>query len=97
MAKKTTIQQLAKLADGPRRSGGGLEVNYRKGAREGTLTQIEWGRLPSGRATITEITCLDNGSPRGYHKSYALEPTTVIFVSPEGRRGPPLPAKWFLD
>ena len=97
MPKMTPIQQLAKLADGPRRNGGSLEVNYRKGGREGTLTQIEWGRLPSGQPTKREITCLDNGEAKRYDKSYELEPTTVVFIDPEGLRGPPLPAKFFLE
>ena len=95
-AKMTTIQQLAKMAEIARRGGGSVEADYRNGAQEGTLTQIEWGRLPSGAATIREITCLDNGNVRRYDKTYELDVTTLTIVAPDGHRWS-LPAKLFLE
>ena len=95
-AKMTAIQQLAKMAEIARRGGGSVEADYRNGAQEGTLTQIMWGRLPSGAATIREITCLDNGNERCYDKTYELDVTTLTIVTPDGRRCS-LPAKLFLE
>ena len=86
----------AKMAEVARRGGGRVEADYRNGAQDGTLTQIMWGRLPSGATTIREITCLDNGNERCYDKTYELDVTTLIIVAPDGHRCS-LPAKLFLE